>query len=146
MVTLEMLSKKEGAFKPSSPLSHSTELAKIVDDRAQDKQFFSSIWIVALTIEWCTYISVKLALIVLFRKLDLDYLCAVRTAPYHSYRNAVERITSILNLGLQAVATARKSMLADMKAEISKCNKSTSSCSWKEQRFLWSITRFNFSC
>ena len=106
-----------------------------------------SIWTVLTTNNHrVMYISVKLALIVLFRKLDLDYLCAVRTAPYHSYRNAVERITSILNLGLQAVATARKSMLADMKAEISKCNKSTSSCSWKEQRFLWSITRFNFSC
>ena len=45
------------------------------------------------------YISVKLALTVLFRKLD--YLCAVRTAQYHSYRNPVERIMSILNLGLQ---------------------------------------------
>ena len=32
-------------------------------------------------------ISVKLALIALYHKLDLDYLCAVRTAPYHLYRN-----------------------------------------------------------
>lgn len=29
----------------------------------------------------------------------MDYLCAARTAPYHSYRNPVERIMSILNLG-----------------------------------------------
>ena len=28
---------KEGSFEPSSPLCHSTELAKYVDDRAQDK-------------------------------------------------------------------------------------------------------------
>ena len=68
-----------------------------------------------------TYISVKLALIVLFRKRDLDYLCAVRTAPYHSYKNPVERM-STLNLGLQAVALAQKSMPADMEAEASKCN------------------------
>ena len=108
---------KEGAFESSSPLRHSTELAKI---ELKTCQFFSSIWMVALTIEWHT--SVKLALIVLFRKLDLDYLCAVRTAPYHSYRNPVERIMSILNLGLQAVGLARKSMPADMEAEASKCN------------------------
>ena len=37
-----------------------------------------------------TYLSVKLSLIVLFLKLELDYLCAARTAPYHSYRNPVE--------------------------------------------------------
>ena len=69
-----------------------------------------------------TCISVKLAHIALFRKLNLDYLCAVRTAPYHSYRNPVERIMSVLNLGLQAIALARKSMPEEMEAEATKCN------------------------
>ena len=43
---------------------------------------------------WLTYISVQLLLICLFLKLDLNYLCAGRTAPYHSWRNPVERIMS----------------------------------------------------
>eukprot|EP00731_Ephydatia_muelleri_P010010 Em0005g596a len=47
-------------------------------------------------------------------QLDLDYLCAARTAPYHSYRNPMERIMSIVNLGLQAVALAREKMPEEM--------------------------------
>ncbi len=57
-----------------------------------------------------TFASVKCTLIALFRKLDLDYLCAARTAPYHSYRNPVERIMSIINLGLQSVGLARRQL------------------------------------
>jgi len=37
-----------------------------------------------------TYVSVKLSLIALYLKFDLDYLIAVRTPPYHSWRNPVE--------------------------------------------------------
>ena len=35
-----------------------------------------------------TYASVELTLIAVFRKLDLDYLCASRTASHHSFRNS----------------------------------------------------------
>ena len=47
-----------------------------------------------------TYLSVKLTMISLFRYLNLDYLCAARTAPYHSFRNPAERVMSVLNLGV----------------------------------------------
>ena len=50
-----------------------------------------------------TYLSVQLSLISLFLKLDLDLLCACRTAPFHSWRNPVERTMSILNLGFQSI-------------------------------------------
>lgn len=33
-------------------------------------------------------------------KLDLDFLCACRTAPHQSWRNPAERVMSIVNLGL----------------------------------------------
>ena len=69
-----------------------------------------------------TYVSVKLSLICLFLKLDLDYLCAGRTAPYHSWRNPVERIMSILNLGLQCVGLARAEMPAEFEKEVKKCS------------------------
>ena len=113
-----MVMFKEGAFEPSSPIRHSTELAKIIDERARDKPVVFD----GGPDHRVTYISVKLALIALYRKLDLDYLCAVRTAPYHSYRNPVERIMSILNLGLQAVALAQKKMPDEMEMEAAKCN------------------------
>ena len=55
-------------------------------------------------------------------KLDLDYLCACRTAPYHSWRNPVERVMSVLNLGLQCVGMARAQMPDLYEQEVSKCN------------------------
>ena len=96
---------KEGAFELSSPLRHSTELSNVLGDRVQHKPILF-VYSDGGPDHRVTYISVKLALIALFRKMDVDYLCAVRTALYHSYRNPVERITSILNLGLQAIALA----------------------------------------
>ena len=59
----------------------------------------------------------KLALIALFKKMDLDYLCATCTTPYHSYRNPVEWLMSIVYLGLQAIALARHEMPEEMEAE-----------------------------
>ena len=66
--------------------------------------------------------SVKLSMICLFLSLDLDYLCAARTAPYHSFCNPAERIMSILNLGLQFVGLARASMSKEMEEKIASCN------------------------
>ena len=64
--------------------------------------------------------SVKLAMIAVFLKLDLDYLCASCTAPYHSYRNPAERVLLILNLGLQLVGQQRR-IEDDIEEEISIC-------------------------
>ena len=66
--------------------------------------------------------SVQLSLICLFLKLDLDYLCAGRTAPYHSWRNPVERIMSVLNLGLQCIGLVHDRMPDEFEKEINKCN------------------------
>ena len=52
--------------------------------------------------------SVKIPLILLYRRLKLDFLVAIRTAPGNSYINIVERIMSILNIGLQNVALQRE--------------------------------------
>ena len=57
-----------------------------------------------------TYICVQMALIALYLKLDLDLLVAVRTPPGHSWKNPVERIMSILNLGLQCIGLMRNEM------------------------------------
>ena len=57
-----------------------------------------------------TYLSVQLSLICLLLSLDLDYLCAARTATFHSWCNPVECIMSIVNLGLQSVGLAREDM------------------------------------
>jgi len=43
-----------------------------------------------------------------FLRGDFDLLIAARTAPQQSWTNPVERIMSILNLGLQGVAIVRE--------------------------------------
>ncbi len=50
-----------------------------------------------------TYIRVQIALITLYLKLDLDLLVAIRTPLEHFWKNSVECIMSILNLGLQSI-------------------------------------------
>ena len=68
-----------------------------------------------------TYLSVQLSLIALFLKLDLDFLCVCRTAPFHSWRNPVERIMSLLNLGMQSVGLLRKEMDDSYESIIKRC-------------------------
>ena len=53
-----------------------------------------------------TFILIQISLICLLFNMDLDYLCAVRTALYHSGHNPVEPIMSVVNLGLQSVGFA----------------------------------------
>ena len=69
-----------------------------------------------------TYTSVQVSLIALFRIPDLDMLCVARTAPYHSWRNPVERVMSLLNMGLQSVGLMRKKMSDEDEEAISGCN------------------------
>ena len=69
-----------------------------------------------------TYISVKMSLIALYLKLDLDYLLDARAAPCHSWRNTVERIMSTLNLGLQCVGLMMKEGNEIFERKASKCN------------------------
>ncbi len=54
-----------------------------------------------------TYSSVQISLIDIFLARDLDFLCAVSTPPYNSWKNPAERIMSILNIGLQSVGIMR---------------------------------------
>ncbi len=96
---------KDSIFQPSSPFRHGAELYNLLQmiskpilclysDGGPDHRV--------------TYLSVQLSLICLFRALDLDYLIAARTAPHNSFRNPVERIMSLLNVGLQAVGIMRE--------------------------------------
>ena len=49
-------------------------------------------------------------LLALFLELVLDTMVVMRTAPTHSWANPVERVMSVLNLGLQGVALSREVM------------------------------------
>ena len=115
------VSLKETVFEPSSPFRHACELHQVLTSLSLEKRVLF-VYSDGGPDHRLTYVTVQLSLICLFLKLDLDYLCAGRTAPYHSWRNPVERIMSILNLGLQCVGLARSKMSDDYEREAAKCN------------------------
>lgn len=112
---------KDSTFEPSSPLRHSVELYNtLISIKAEQKILF--LYTDGGPDHRLTYLSVQISLICLFLNLDLDYLCACRTAPYHSYKNPVESVMSVLNLGLQCVALAPAEMPEEYEAEVKKCS------------------------
>ena len=112
---------KEGAFEPSSPLRHAAELKQSLcqQDAAENPMLF--LYTDGGPDHRITYLSVQVALICLFLSLNLDYLLATRTAPYHSWGNPVERIMSTLNLELQSVGLMRQAGDETFEKEIHKC-------------------------
>ena len=112
---------KDSAFEPSSPIRHATELATLLQDKALTHPVLF-IYSDGGPDHRVTYMSVKIAMICLYIELDLDYLCAAHTAPYHSFCNPAERIMSVLNLGLQSVGLACTIMEDGKEAAVASCN------------------------
>ena len=114
---------KEGAYEPSSPLRHVTEL----NGTLKKYGLLSGKSVLFVYTDGgpdhrLTYLSVKISLICLFLSCDFDYLCACRTAPCHSWRNPAERVMSIVNLGLQAVGLMRQELSDTEEALIASSN------------------------
>lgn len=106
------VSFKENTFQPSSPMRHIAELKGEMASMSLNKPI-----LLAYTDggpdHRLTYLSVQLSLIALWIDLDLDFLCAVRTPPKHSWKNPVERIMSIINIGLQGVGIMREKAVSN---------------------------------
>ena len=113
---------KEAAIEPSSPSRHCTEVNDILLARNLETKPILFLYSDGGPDHRLTYLSVQLSLIALFLQRDLDFLCACRTAPYHSWCNPVERIMSILNLGFQTVGLMRNQVDEASEAKIATCN------------------------
>ena len=103
---------KDKVSQPSSALRHTSELRHVLE-----KEDYKPILVTVSDggpDHRITFPSVKLSLIALFRALDLDMLISVHTCPYQSWTNLAERVMSTLNLALQHVALARRSMEPDL--------------------------------
>ena len=113
---------KDAVNEPSSALRHSAELSEILNSQTDvaDKPILL-VYSDGGHDHRITYLTTKIALICLFLHRNLDYLAAVRTAPYQSWRNPVERIMAILNLALQRVGLMREKMPPNFEAAISSC-------------------------
>ncbi len=113
---------KEGIFEPSSCLRHCRELLDVLESTRQHMKPILCLYTDGGPDHRTTYLSVQIALICLFLTLDLDMLVAARTAPHHSFRNPVERIMSLLNIGLQSVGVMRQRMSDEMEKSIQNAN------------------------
>ena len=112
---------KEAVFEPSSALRHATELYHTLLTNIADKSVLF-LYTDGGPDHRTTYVSTQLSLIALFLNFNLDYLCAARTAPHHSWRNPVERMMSILNLGFQSIGLMRSEMSETAEAALKNCN------------------------
>ena len=114
------VSLKEAAFEPSSPLRHAAEL--VSDLKAAGVNTILKPVLLLYTDggpdHRLTFGAVKIALLLLFRKLNLDYLVAARTCPMQSWKNPVERCMSLLNIGLQSIGLMRAEMSPEDEARL----------------------------
>ena len=74
------VSLKDAVFEPSSPMCHMAELSSLLNSQPDQKRVLLLYTDGGLD-HRVTYMSVQLALITIFKLLDLDFLCAARTAP-----------------------------------------------------------------
>jgi hypothetical protein len=113
---------KDSIFEASSPARHTAELGRLIKE-----MFPLAVAIILFTDGGpdhnCKHTSVRLGLLSLFFELDLDTMVVMRTAPTQSWANPVERVMSVLNLGLQGVALSREVMADEShEREFKKCN------------------------
>lgn len=109
---------KENAFQPSSSIRHMTELQGLLKSLGEVKPVLL-LYTDGGPDHRLTYLSVQLSLLALFIDMDFDFICAVRTPPQHSWKNPVERIMSILNIGFQGVGCMREEVPHE--AELKRC-------------------------
>ena len=117
-----LIGLKEATFEPLSPPRHVAELYDIVITHDLETNPIMFRYTDGGPDHRLTYLSVQLSLISLFLKLNLDFLCACRTAPFHSWRKSAKQIMSILNLGFQSIDLMRKQVDEELESTISKCN------------------------
>ena len=117
------VSYKDSVFEGSNPFRHAVEMEHIL--RQKELKPVLIVYSDGGPDHRLTYHSVKLALIILFKRLGIDTLIAPRTAPGHSWLNPAERIMSVLNLGLQNVALMREECTSTMEGALRSTNSMT---------------------
>ena len=111
---------KDKITQPSSPYRHSAEV-QLVKDISFDEWYCKPVVIILSDggpDHRLCYGSVKVSMIALFLKLNLDMLVCMQMYPYQSWTNPAERVMSTLNLALQNVSLMRDKMDDEMERAI----------------------------
>ena len=108
---------KNAVLDPSSAHRHVTELYSVLLTRLNGKSILF-VYTDGGPDHRLTFMSVQLSMIALFLNLNIDLLVVGRTAPNHSWRNPVERIMSVINLGLQCVGVCVVKVVWSLKKQL----------------------------
>lgn len=111
---------KDSIFQASTPFRHIVELEAILKAKPENMKPALFMYTDGGPDHRVTYGAVKLSLIVLFRRLHLEFLVACRTAPGHSWTNPAERM-SPLNIAYQNAALARELASFDVETILKTC-------------------------
>ena len=103
----------DSVFEASTPFRHAASIRDIVATNP-----ISLIYSDGGPDHRLTYESVKMSLTALFIATDLDMLVACRCCPGQSWMNPVERIMSLLNLGLQNVSLERDACSEEIEGKV----------------------------
>ena len=101
---------KNDILQPSSAICRASELKQVLQNQSDLIKPVLLLYTDGGPDHRNTYLSVKLSLIALFLLLDLDMLISLHTAPCNSWANPVERVMSIVNIGLQGMGIMRTRM------------------------------------
>ena len=113
---------KDSVFEASSTYRHTTELNNLLTMQNDSKPMLL-LYTDGGPDHRVNFLSVQLSYVALFLTRDLDYLMAVRTPPYNSWKTPAERVMSELNLALQTVGIMRQKMLsATLEKILDGCN------------------------
>ena len=110
---------KNTILQPCSPMRNMAEISQIIVDQGKPiLVVFSD----GGGDHRLTFLSVQLGFVSLFVKYKLAYIVAGRCAPCQSYIDPVERVMSLLNLGLQTVGVMRQEMPKGFEKQIGNAN------------------------
>ena len=115
------VSVSDSVFQASNLFRHGVMLTKIYSELLEKPTVLLK-YTDGGTDQRNTLEAVKVATICLFKELNLDMVFIGRCAPGHSFTNPAERIMSILNIGLQNVATERSLGGDEFQQIIKTCN------------------------
>ena len=107
--------------EPSSSMRHSAKLYKLFAERNIESPVML-IYTDGGPDHNTTCLLVELGIIALLLQHNLGMIEAVKTTPYHYWKNPRERVNSILNLGLQADGLMRSTMEEKYKKVIFSCS------------------------
>lgn len=121
---------KSSIMQPSTVVRAHTELSKVLIREKKNKQTVGILLTDGGPEHNLNFMSVQIALILLWRMVKFDVLVVCRSCPQNSWTNEVERVMSVLNLGLYSMCFSRLRMLppdADDEGESDEASSAASS-------------------